>query len=159
MSSREEYNHIGWRVFRTTNDKYGLSYERNIINKDSALIEISEEVFNAAKEPYCSLHDLFEKYDLDKCKVLLRLGKPVDLTKKKINKNTRNKFYGQGYIVEKTDNSFFLSYQLDRHGGGIREFEITEKIYLYARNSNLSTADLFKKFDLYKYDIPENDVK
>jgi hypothetical protein len=159
MSSREEYNHVGWRVFKTKNDKYALEYERDLLGEEGALISISEVVFNEAKAPNCNLSDLFRKYNLDTCKVLLRIGKPVKLSNSNNNKNTRNKFYGRGYIVEKTDKGFFLRYQLDIHGGGIREFEISEKIYLYARDTNLSTTDLFKKFDLYKYDILENDIK
>ncbi|RIV70615.1 hypothetical protein [Flagellimonas aequoris] len=159
MSSKEEYNHIGWRIIKTKNDKYALEYERDVLGEEGALISISEEVFHAAKEPNCDLTDLFRKYNLDNCKVLIRIGKPVNLANPKARKNTHNKFYGRGYIVEKTDKGFFLNYQLDRHGGGMREFEINERIYLFARNSNLSTSDILKKFDLYKYDIPENDIK
>ena len=156
MSLPEEYYHIGWKVLKTNNDKYGLFYDIDILGEKGALIEISEEVFIEAKEPNCSLSELFEKFDLSKNKVLYRIRPPVKL---KPHKNTPTKFYGGGYIVEKIDHKYFLSYQLASHGGGSRRFEINEKIYLYARNSKITITDIFKKFDLYKYDIPENDEK
>ena len=156
MSRSEVYNHIGWKVIKTVNDKYSLYYERNVIGEDGALIRISEEVFKEAKDPNCNLPDLFKKYELEKSKVLLTQGHPIKL---KSYKNTKNKFFGNGYIVENIEGKYYLRYQLARHGGGSRKFEINKKIYLYARNSEIGTTDLFKKFDLYKYDIPENDEK
>ncbi len=158
MSYKEEYNHHGWRVFKTKNNKYALEYERNIISEDGALIQITEDVFNDARDPNCNLIELFNKHDLEKSEVLLKVGKPIKLDNI-IKKNTQNKFHGNGYIVRKKDEKYYLRYRLAQHGDGIREFEITEQVYLYDRNKGLTMIDILKKYDLYKLDIPENNVK
>jgi len=156
--AKDTYEHNGWKVIATKNGKFGLSYESYILTEDAlgALIEINEEVFNAACNPNVELKDLFDKYNLYDNKVLLRLGEKITLTKEE---NTPNKFYGRGFIATQEGNKYFLEYQLARHGGGSRKFEITKEIYEDARQGDKSTSDLFKKYNLYHLDVPENDVK
>lgn len=54
---------------------------------------------------------------------------------------------------------YYLIYELSRHGGGHRKIPITKEIYEEARIGKHSTSDLFKKYNLYNLDVPENDVK
>lgn len=156
--SRKIYEHDGWKVIATSNNKYGLSYESFVIDEGTlgALIEINEEVFNAACNPNIKLKDLFDKYNLYDNKVLLRLGKENTLVKKE---NSPTKFYGKGFIATQEGDKYFLEYQLARHGGGSRKFEITKEVYEDARTGKHSTTELFKKYKLYYLDVPENDVK
>jgi hypothetical protein len=154
MSKR--YKHIGWEVIQTTNNKYSLFYEPGVIGETGALIEISSEVFEEASKEGVSLKNLFDKYSLENNKVLLKTGTPVKLEKAK---STSDKFYGRGFIATQEENKYFLEYQLARHGGGSRKFEITKEIYEDARQGDKSTSDLFKKYNLYHLDLPENDVK
>jgi hypothetical protein len=73
--------------------------------------------------------------------------------------NTATKFYGKGFIATKEEGEYFIAYQLARHGGGNRKFEITEEIYEDARTGKHSTSSLFKEYNLYHLDVPENDIK
>lgn len=152
------YNHNGWKVISTDNGKYGLSYESFILDENTlgAMIEINEEVFNAACNPNVKLKDLFVRFDLYQNNVLYNLGERVTITK---SKNTPTKYYGKGFIVTKENNKYYIMYQLAQHGGGNRKFEISKEIYQDARTGKYSTADIFKKYNLYHLDIPENNVK
>jgi|SRR5690554_159281 len=152
------FNHNGWKVISTDNGKYGLSYESFILDENTlgAMIEINEEVFNAACSPDVKLKDLFDKFNLYSNKVFLRLGKKTTIPK---TANTSTKYFGKGFIVTQENNKYFLMYQLAQHGGGSRKFEITKQIYEEARTGKYTTSDLFKKYNLYHLDIPENNVK
>jgi hypothetical protein len=155
---RKIYEHNGWKVIATKNGKFGLSYDSHILTEDTlgALIEINEDVFNAACNPDIELKDLFEKYNLYENKVLYKLKKVI-LTKTK--ENTPIKFYGGDFIVTQEGEKYFLKYLLSCQGGGSRKFEISKEIYEDARKGDKSTSDLFKKYNLYHLDVPENDVK
>lgn len=63
-----------------------------------------------------------------------------------------------GYIVFKKGDKFFIQYQLARHGGGERKFQISEEIYNFIVVNNVRLEDVFKKFKLYDKDILQNDV-
>lgn len=155
---RKVYEHNGWKVIATNNDKFGLSYDSYVLDESTlgAMIEIDEEVFDAACNPDIQLKDLFDRYNLYDNKVLLRLGGKTTLVKQE---NTPTKFYGRGFIATQEGDKFYLKYQLARHGGGSRKFEISKEIYKDARTGKFSTSDLFRKYNLYHLDVPENDVK
>ncbi|MEY8780034.1 hypothetical protein AB9K32_06375 [Allomuricauda sp. XS_ASV26] len=155
--ARKIHNHNGWKVIWTDSGKYGLSYDTNVLGEqiNGELIEINEEVFNAASKPGISLKDLFEKYDLFNFKVIRRLGDVVHLKKKE---STPNKYYGRGLIATDEDGHYFMEYQKAAHGGGSRKIEITEEVYRDIRLNDLGATEVLKKYNLYHLDVPENDV-
>lgn len=156
--ARKIHKHDGWKVIWTDNDKYGLSYDSNVLGDqiNGALIEINEEVFNAASNPEIKLKDLFEKYDLYKFKVLRQLGDVVQLEKKE---NTTNKYYGKGLIATFEEGRYFMEYQKAAHGGGSRKFEIDKKVYNDIVINDIGAAEVLEKYDLYHLDTPKNDIK
>ena len=63
------------------------------------------------------------------------------------------------FFVTEELGKYFLKYRLSRQGDGERKFEITREVYEEARTDKYSASDLFKKYNPYHLDIPENDVK
>jgi len=145
----------GWELIESRNG-YGLRYEPGIIGPTGALIKISKEVYTGAKEGKISLIELFKKYSLDKCEVVYQISETI-ITKPKLSTST--KFYGKGFIVEEVNNKYYLTYQLASHGGGARKFEIEREIYEEARKGYHTTSSIFKKYNLYHLNVPENDVE
>jgi len=150
----ERIKYDRWEITKTEEGQFSLFYEPGIIEETGALIKINEEVFNAAKKGV-TLKELYKEFSLYNNERLYTVGKPVTPPSKI---NTANQFYGRGFIATQEGNKYFLEYQLARHGGGSRKFEITKEIYEDARKGDKSTSDLFKKYNLYHLDVPENDV-
>jgi hypothetical protein len=73
--------------------------------------------------------------------------------------NTETMYQGIDFFVTEETGRYFFKYRLSRQGDGERKFEITKEIYEDARKGDKSTSDLFKKYNLYHLDIPENNVK
>ncbi len=118
-------------------------------------VPISNEIFKDIARGERSVKHLIRKYNLHNL--------IIDFERKKVRvktkQNSKNKYYGRGFIVTQERNRFFIEYQLSIQGGGSRKFEIREEIYRTARTGKYTATDLFKKYNLYHLDIPENDVK
>jgi len=79
------------------------------------------------------------------------------MTPQKIN--TETKFHGKGYIVEKVNYKYYLQYIKASQGGGSRKFEVSKEVFDKAKKEKSSLRDLFTEYDLYRFDIPANDIK
>ncbi|MEM6814417.1 MAG: hypothetical protein AAF600_08490 [Bacteroidota bacterium] len=117
-------------------------------------LELPNDIYRDIAEGERSIKELFKKHKLHN--LIIKWGEPRKVLPKD---NSPAKFYGRGFIVTQEDNKYFLDYQLARQGGGSRKFEISKEIYEEARTGKYATSDLFKKYNLYHLDIPENDVK
>lgn len=147
-----------WKVKKTAKGHFLLEYMPGILGENGALVRISEEVYKVGLSEGWTLKELFDKYKLSKNEVLTIIKPTVKLTPRpKIN--TLIKYQGVDFFVTQEDDKYFLEYRLARHGDGSRKFEITKEIYQEARTGKYATSDLFKKYNLYHLDVPENDIK
>lgn len=153
---RKEIIRDGWEISQSKTGNYLLRYDYDVLGGNGALIRISEEVYQEAKKEGTNLKDLFVKYELHKNEKIYSIGKPIRLKPKQ---NTEAKYYGRGFLAEKVGDKYFLDYEMARHGGGSRRFEISKEVYEAARTGKYITTDLIKKYDLYHLDVSENDVK
>ncbi|MEQ9307735.1 MAG: hypothetical protein RJQ14_27745 [Marinoscillum sp.] len=126
----------------------------NSIFKIYKEIELPNNIYEDIVRGERSIKELFKKYKLHS--LIIEWGAPTKIPPKE---NTPTKFYGGGFIVTEEGNKYYLDYLLSTQGGKSRRFEISKKIYEEARTGKYSLSDLFKKYNLYHLDIPENDVK
>jgi hypothetical protein len=146
----------GWSIRYAGDGHFFLEYSAGLISELGATYAVTEEIYNAAKDENMSLKDLIEKYDVQStCKKLYDMREPQKGFR---IPNTHTRYSNGDFIATQEGNKYFLEYQLARHGGGSRKFEISKEIYEDARTGKYSTSDLFKKYNLYHLDVPENDV-
>jgi len=148
----------GWIVERNGNSGPVLHVTPipNALFKKHQEVKIPEEIFEDIAQGERDVKNLFKKHKLHKIiidEAAVEVRSSITLT------NTQTKFYGRGFIATQERDQYFLEYQLARQGGGSRKFEITSGIYEDARTGKYSTSDLFKKYNLYHLDGPENDVR
>ncbi len=146
----------GWVVSNRSDNKPILHVTplSNSIFRVHQDIELPDFVYKDIVKGERRIKELFKKHHLHN--LIIKWGEPGKIAPKE---NTPTKFYGKGFIATQEGNQYFLEYQLARHGGGSRKFEISKEIYDNARQGNMSTSDLFKKYNLYHLDVPENDVE
>jgi hypothetical protein len=128
----------------------------NSIFRKYQSVDIPDEIFNDIELGEVSIKELFNKYKLHEF-IFQWENRQPEISKRPANSSTI--FYGNGFIATNEKNGYFLEYEISSHGGGHRKIPITKDIYDDARNGDKSTSDLFKKFNLYHLDIPENDIK
>lgn len=145
----------GWKV-TCDNGVFYLTYLPGVVGELGASYQVNEEIYKKALDENIELIQLIEEFDIIK-----KFHKVYDIKRPELpfRENTPTKYYGRGFIATKEDNKYFLEYQLARHGGGSRRFEITKEVYEEARTGKYSNSELFKKYNLYHLDVPENDVK
>jgi len=147
----------GWKVKKQDNGT-GLLHVKplpNSIFKKEQFIIISGETMKAIENGERDIQILFKKYNLHK--QIIQWKKETYSKKSRIN--TPPKFYGKDFIVTQEGDKYFLEYQLARHGGESRKFKISKEIFHDARKRDKSLSELFEKYNLYRFDVPENDVK
>ena len=147
----------GWIVW-TDGLKYFLDIKplENTLFRKERTVEISDEIFEVVKNGERKLSELFKKYNLHK--YIIKWVKPVKASVSMKRVNTENKFYGKDYIATREGTSYYLEYRLARHGDGGRKIKVNKNIYEDARSSEKSISELFKKYNLYHLDTPDNDV-
>lgn len=156
VSDYPEIKKEGWSVIHSHDDCFFLQYRAGIVGEMGAVYVVNKKIYNKVKSSSITLEELLKKY-----KILTKYRKLYNLGKERTgfvipNTDTR---YGNGdFIVTDENGIYFIEYQLSGHGGGSRKFKINEQIYKEARTGNFSTSDLFKKYNLYHLDIPENNV-
>ncbi len=147
----------GWEAYMNDDGSFMLHVIPipNNIFRIEQRVNISEEIYTAIADGERNVKVLVENFKLNDHIITWK-----DIDRPKLDFiNTSERFYGDGYVVVEKDNRYFMEYQLSTQGGGSRNIEINKQIYLKARNPDISTSDLFKEFDLHKYDIDEFDVK
>jgi hypothetical protein len=127
----------------------------NSIFRNEQYVEIPEVIFNEVEAGERSTKKLFQKHHLHTFIIQWKESEVPAVSKE----NSDTLYHGVDFIAEKEGNKYFLDYQLAIQGGGSRKIEISKEIYEDAREGKMSTSDLFKKYNLYHLDIPENDVK
>lgn len=145
----------GWEAY-IYDSKYMLHVKpilNNIFSTEQR-IEIPKEIYNAIKQGERSVKELFRIYKLHNYIIQWKTAEKINITRV----NTESRFYGVDYIVINEEDKYFMEYMLSTQGGGTRKIEISKDIYIEARQQNISTSQLFKKYDLYRYDKPEFDV-
>lgn len=146
----------GWKVTHD-GDNYFLTYSPGLIGELGACYKVNAELYDTVNSNDFSLEQILTDFNVKSTfEKAYNLKPPPSLP---IRKNTLTKYYGGGFIVTDEGGKYFLDYQLARHGGGSRKFEISKEAYLDARSGNYKTSELFKKYNLYHLDVPENDVK
>jgi hypothetical protein len=128
----------------------------NSVFRKEQFVEIPDIIFKDIESGENRIKELFRKHKLHDFIFQWESREPATSPK---NLNTCNEFYGKGFLAIEENEKYYLLYELSRHGGGHRKIPITKEIYLDARTGQYSTSDLFKKFNLYNLDVPENDVK
>lgn len=145
----------GWVVEKTPNG--GILHVTPLTNSIFRVnldIELPYNVLKDIENGELEIKELFRKHKLHN--LIIQWGKTKTIEPKK---NTSTKFYGRGFIATLEEGKYYFMYQLARQGGGSRKFEITKTIYDDIRLNDYGTSDLFKKYNLYHLDVPENDVK
>jgi hypothetical protein len=146
----------GWSIKHSHNNFFLLEYSAGVLGELGANYLVNKEVYDFAKHNNINLEELVKKFDiLNKCKKLYEIGEKMVGFKVS---NTDSEFNNGDFIVTFENNNYFIKYQLSRQGGRMRKFRISKKVYEDAKTGNYSTSDLFKKYNLYEYDIPENDL-
>jgi hypothetical protein len=128
----------------------------NSLFRKEQFVEIPDVIFRDIELGEIRVKELFRKHKLHDFIFQWESRKPTSSPK---YQNTPTKFYGKGFLAVDEINEYYLIYELSRHGGGHRRIPITKIIYQEARTGKYSISDLFKKYDLYHLDIPENDIK
>lgn len=146
----------GWKITHDT-QKFYLTINPGVLTEIGVCYLVDEEIYNSALSSSLTIEELVSRFNIfSNYEKLYELKKPPQIS---IPPNTDIYYNNGDLIVTDESGRYFIKYQLSRHGGGIRKFEISKEIYLEARTGNYTTTELFKKYDLYRFDIPENDVK
>ena len=103
-----------------------------------------------------NLKNLFRKHDLHKL-IINQTSEEVRLQVKH-GKNGQNENQGSDFFVFNESGKYFMRYRLSIQGDGERQIEISKEVFLDARSGDYSTSDLFKKYNLYHLDVPDNDI-
>lgn len=146
----------GWTI-ELDNDGKGILHVKplsNSIFRKEQYVQVSEEIVRAVQNGERSVQFLFMNFDLHKQIIQWKKG----MYPKK-ESNTPTKYLGIGFIVTEERGEFYLEYLLAIQGGKSRKFEISKEIYEEARTGKYSISELFKKYNLYHLDVPENDVR
>lgn len=157
MSDYREIKKEGWSIKHSHDDYFLLEYKAGIIGEMGAVYVVNKEIYDKVKNSSITFEQLINKYN-----ILTKFRKLYNLSEEKKgftipNTDTR---YGNGdFIVTDENGVYFIEYQCSGHGGGSRKFKIEKQVYEDARTGKFSTSDLFKKYNLYHLDIPENNVK
>lgn len=157
MDNNIEIQKDGWSVRNSFDDVFILEYDPDKIEELGACYIVNKKIYDEVKNSAITLEQLIKKYD-----ILNKFEKLYSLTKGAVGTRPPNTdtYYNNGsYIVTDEDGKYFIKYQLSRQGGGIRRFKINKQIYEDARSNDYATSELFIKYNLYQFDIPENDVK
>ncbi|NJM24269.1 MAG: hypothetical protein HC859_00735 [Bacteroidia bacterium] len=147
----------GWTIERDI-DGAGVLHVKplpNSIFRKEQYVLVSIDVIQAVENGERSVQSLFKNYDLHKQIIQWKKG----TLPKKERVNTPTKYQGVDFFVTEENDKYYLEYLLSTQGGKSRKFEISKEIYEEARMGKYSTSELFKKYDLYHLDVPENDVK
>jgi Mor family transcriptional regulator len=127
----------------------------NSLFRKEQIVEIPDVIYRDIESGETSIKELFKKYKLHEFIFQWESRKPSTSPK---YQNTKNKFFGIDFLATEENGSYYLMYELSRHGGGHRKIPISKDIYEDARTGKFSTSDLFKKYNLFHLDVPENDV-
>ncbi|MFN6944824.1 MAG: hypothetical protein ACK4ND_07730 [Cytophagaceae bacterium] len=119
-------------------------------------VEIPDVIYRDIESGETRVKELFKKHNLHDFIFQWESRKPI---KTPTYKNSKDKFYGVDFLATEQDGSYHLIYELSRQGGGHRRIPISKEVYDEARTGKYSSSDLFKKYNLYHLDVPENDVK
>lgn len=146
----------GWCI-KKYDDSFYLEYYPERIEESGGCYIVNRKMYDEVKNSAITLEQLIEKYDIfNKFEIFYTTTKGVVGTRPP---NTDTYYNNGSYIVTDEDGEYFIEYQLSRQGGGIRRFKINKQIYEDARSNDYATSELFIKYNLYQFDIPENDVK
>jgi hypothetical protein len=153
----------GWTVTKQENST-GLLHiipETNSIFHEERFVTLTPQMMADIEKGMTDINDLADKHDI----YLWICFKAPDCIAEKVipnpkpNINTENCYQGPAYFVTHEGDKYYFRYLLSRQGGGERKFEISKEIYEDVRKGGMSTPDIFKKYNLYHLDVPENDVK
>jgi hypothetical protein len=157
MDNNIEIQREDWCIKQYDHDFY-LEYRPSTIEKLGASYVVNKKIYDEVKNSAITLEQLIKKYDiLNKFEKLYSFEE--GLTGDNIPPNTETFYCNGSFIVTDENGEYYIEYQLSRQGGGSRKFKINKQIYDDARTGNFATTDLFIKYNLYQFDIPENDVK
>jgi hypothetical protein len=148
----------GWIVTQKNSEDailHVLPIPNSLFGKEQDVI-IPNTIFEDIQSGEKRIKELFRKHKLHD--VIFQSDKSKFINPS-VNKNTKCRFFGVGFLLTKEKKSYFLEYELAKQGGGHRKIEISKVIYEEAKTGQYSISDLFKKYNLYHLDISENDVK
>jgi hypothetical protein len=156
-------NTNGWTVTKQKNGT-GLLHiipETNSVFCEERFVTLTSEMMTDIENGMTNINDLALKY---KIYTWICFDAPDSIGEKVIPNprpkiNTENCYQGADFFVIHEEGKYYLEYLLARQGGGERKFEISKEIYEDARKGKMSSSDIFRKYNLYHLDIPENDVK
>lgn len=148
----------GWLVTKEDGQKAVLHVIPlpNSIFRKHQTIDIPDEIYKDIELGEIRIKELFRKHKLHEF-IFQWDSRQPEISKRPFN--TPTIFYGLDFIAIYENQKYFLEYELGRHGGGHRKIPITKGIYEDARKGEMSISDLFRKYNLYHLDVPENDVK
>lgn len=148
----------GW-VIKKNGDKPAILHVipvPNSIFRDEDWVEIPDTIYREIEAGERRVGELAKKHNLYDFVFQWESRSPVRLP---TYQNTPTKYYGKGFLATEEDGSYYLTYELAMHGGGLRKIPITKQIYDDARKGTLSKRELFAKYNLHRFDLPEYDVK
>ena len=148
----------GWWVEKVDNDAPVLHITpipKTVFNKNKRII-ISDVIFEDIRAGEINLKNLFRKHDLHKL-IINQTSEEVRLQVKH-GKNGQNENQGSDFFVFNESGKYFMRYRLSIQGDGERQIEISKEVFLDERSGDYSTSDLFKKYNLYHLDVPDNDI-
>ena len=128
----------------------------NSLFRNEMIVEIPDIVYKDIELGEIRVKELFKKHNLHDFIFQWESRKP---TTSPTYLNSKDSFFGKDYLATEEKGSYYLIYELSRHGGGHRKIPISKEIYVEARTQNYSSSDLFEKYNLYHLDVSENDVK
>lgn len=128
----------------------------NSLFRKEMTVEIPEMIYRVIEFGETSVKELFEKHNLHDFIFQWESRKPITTC---VYENSKDKFFGVDFLATKQDGSYHLIYELSRQGGRHRRIPINKEVYDEARTGKYSSSGLFKKYNLYHLDVPENDMK
>jgi hypothetical protein len=136
----------GWRAW-SEKGKYYIEVIpiENSIFKSYKTVEIPKEIFKAISYGETNVKELFNRYNLHNYIIQwsdethLRMEEP---------KNSKDKYFGNGWFVEIKNDKFFIQYMSAAQGGANIRREISKKAFNEARTGKYNLTELVKKYNL-----------
>ena len=137
----------GWRVWSEKGEYFIEVFPlENSIFRSHKTVKIPKEIFKVINDGETNVKELFKKYKLHD--YLMQWSGEV-CSKMEKPKDSEDKYFGNGWFVERKNDKFFIQYMSGVQGGANIRREISKKAFNEARTGKYDLTELVKKYNLY----------
>lgn len=137
----------GWRAWSEKGECFIEVFPiENSIFRAHKTVNIPKGIFKAISDGETNVKELFKKYKLHNY-IIDWSGETYSNMEE--TKNSENKYFGNGWFVERENDKFFIQYMSGAQGGENIRREISRKAFNEARTGKYNLTDLVKKYNMY----------